>query len=170
MTDSAQAGADNPMGVRIWWVEWISDHFPFQYPYWKVPAQFLWCCHTSLCYFSSSSNFYATFSLSPITSSSWPSHPVLCRVNCTFQKKQNQQWGWNHRITEWENILCWKGPTRIINYSSWPSTEWPPESHHVPESIMQMLLELCDHFWGRWVCGPLKEVFSCSETSEALPR
>lgn len=52
------------MGVRSWWVGWVSDHFPSQHPCWKASAQFIWCCHTSLYYFSS-------YQISKL-----PSHPL----------------------------------------------------------------------------------------------
>ncbi|XP_051636488.1 ubiquitin-fold modifier 1 isoform X1 [Manacus candei] len=46
------------------------------------------------------------------------------------------------QTAESQNILSWKGPTRITKSSSWPCTGQTQEPHHVPENIAQTLLEL----------------------------
>lgn len=56
------------------------------------------------------------------------------------------------KVTEAKNILSWKGPTRVES-NSWRGTGQLDQSHPVPESDVQALLELCqgcscDHFPG----------------------
>lgn len=48
-------------------------------------------------------------------------------------------------------LLAWKGPIRITNFQLLAHCGTPQEAHHVPENIVQILLELCqawcsDHF------------------------
>lgn len=38
-----------------------------------------------------------------------------------------------------QNSLSWKGPTKIMESSSWPHTGEPQESHHVPETMLLCL-------------------------------
>lgn len=44
-----------------------------------------------------------------------------------------------YRIIESWNNLGWKGLTRITEFSSWPCTEQPQESHWVSQSVIQTL-------------------------------
>lgn len=53
-----------------------------------------------------------------------------------------------HKVTESQNMLSWKQPTRIIESNSFSCTEQPQESPHVFESIVQTLPELCQ----AWDC------------------
>ncbi|KAJ7408463.1 hypothetical protein BTVI_59462 [Pitangus sulphuratus] len=49
----------------------------------------------------------------------------------------------NHRITESQNMLSWKEPTRIMAVQFLALNRTMQESHHTPESFVQKLFELC---------------------------
>lgn len=75
--------------------------------------------------------------------SSFSMFPSFLLRPCQISLKERYQWlqstRWfelDRQMTEPQTVLSWKGITRFIKSSSWPSQDQPRESQHVPKVQM----------------------------------